>query len=317
MTKTFGKVDKVLSTTTGGNISVAAEGGSTRVEVFVRQNNSRGTNQLSNEEIKARLDEDYELSVYTNGNTLTTTAKPKHQIRDWKRSLSISFKIYVAKDAALDLSTSGGNIHLSGLSGEKNFRTSGGNLVLNELSGKSKGSTSGGNIIVKNSKDKLDLSTSGGNIQADNSSGDIQMSTSGGNIQVENLKGAVKVSTSGGNIKCESVEGELVASTSGGNVSMQDLDCSLKTSTSGGNIDVSMKGVGKYVSITNSSGRVRLQIPKESSVDLQLKASKIDTGNMEHFKGNISKDEVEGSLNGGGVLVKINASSGNIDLGFN
>lgn len=244
-------------------------------------------------------------------------AKPKRHFKDWKRSLSISFKIYAAKDAALDLSTSGGNINLAGLSGDKVFRTSGGNLVLSDLSGKSKGETSGGNIILKNSKDIFNLRTSGGNIQAENSSGDIDISTSGGNILVENLKGSVKVKTSGGNIKCESVEGELLASTSGGNVSLQNLDCSLKTSTSGGNIDVTMKGVGNYVSISNSSGRVRLQIPKESVVDLKLSGMKISTGNMEHFKGSISKEDVDGSLNGGGVLVKIDASSGNIDLGFN
>jgi Tfp pilus assembly protein FimT len=317
LTKTFGAVDKVFSKTTGGNISVTpADKNDTRVEVFIHQNN-KSNNKLSDEEIKSRLADDYELTIAAEGGKLTVMAKPKHRIKDWKRSLSISFKIYAAKDAALDLSTGGGNIHLAGLSGDKVFRTSGGNLVLSDLSGKSKGETSGGNIILKNSKDIFNLRTSGGNIQAENSSGDIDISTSGGNILVENLKGTVKVKTSGGNIKCESVEGELLASTSGGNVSLQNLDCSLKTSTSGGNIDVTMKGVGNYVSIINSSGRVRLQIPKESAVDLKLSAMKISTGNMEHFKGSISKEDVDGSLNGGGVLVKIDASSGDIDLGFN
>ena len=310
-------IDKVVSETAGGNIIVIAVSPSeSRVEVFVNQNNN-WKKSLSDDEIKSRVNEDYDLNISVSGNKLTATAKPKHRINDWKKSLSFSFKIYVPKSAEINLLTRGGTIELAGMAGKKDFTTSGGNLVLNDIEGKTKGTTSGGNIYLRNSKDDLDLSTSGGNIYAENSSGNISISTSGGSIKIEGLKGIIKAGTSGGNIKGDAIEGDLSAHTSGGNISLQGLNCSLKTGTSGGNIDVSMNSLGKFVSIHNSAGKVNLQIPKNIGVDLKLSAMKISTGTMENFKGNLSKDEINGALNGGGIPVTVEANGGKINLGLN
>lgn len=319
VTKSFSgeAISSVVSETSGGNISVTAVSPSeAHVEVFVNQNNN-WQKSLSDDEIKNRINDDYDLNISIDNSKLTATAKPKHKITDWKKSLSFSFKIYVPKAAETELRTSGGNIELTGMTGKKDFTTSGGNLVLNDIEGQTKGRTSGGNISLRNSKDDLDLTTSGGNINAENSSGNINISTSGGSIKIEGLKGIIKAGTSGGNIKGQAIEGDLSAHTSGGNISLQALNCSLKTGTSGGNIDVQMKGLGKFVSINNSAGKVSLQIPKNSAVDLKLSAMKISTGTMENFKGNLTKDEVDGALNGGGIPVTVDAGSGKISLEFN
>ncbi len=240
LTKSFSNQNfsRVVSSTSGGNIMVEASG-SPRVEVNVKGN---GRNwHLSNDEIKSRLENDYDLTVEVNNGTLTATAKSKHRITNWRNALSISFHIYAPSGVSTKLNTSGGNIMLSGLSGDQDFATSGGNLELNELSGKIKGRTSGGNIYLKNCKDELNLSTSGGNIMGKDCSGQIRLTTSGGSIQLKDLDGNIDASTSGGNVEAESIKGELAARTSGGNVSLQKLNCSVKASTSGGNIDVSFK----------------------------------------------------------------------------
>ena len=109
----------------------------------------------------------------------------------------------------------------------------------------------------------------------------------------------------------------MYASTSGGNVSLQDLTCALKTSTSGGNIDVSIKRLGKYVTISNSAGEVNLQIPKNTGVELKLIGMKISTGTLENFKGTNSKEEVRGTIGDGGIPVTVDAGGGNINLAFN
>lgn len=319
LTKSFSgeTIDKVVSETSGGNIIVmAVSPADSHVEVFVNQN-SNWKKMLSDEEIKSRIDEDYNLTISANSGKLTVTAKPKHKITDWKKALSFSFKIYVPKNAEANLETSGGNIELTALTGKKDFTTSGGNLILKDISGKTKGTTSGGNIYLGNSKDDLDLTTSGGNINAENSSGNIDVSTSGGSIRLNDLKGTIKAVTSGGNILGESIDGDLSAQTSGGNIGLYKLTCSLKTSTSGGNIDVAMTSLGKFVSINNSAGKVNLQLPKNAGVDLKLSAMKISTGKMENFKGNLDKEEVNGALNGGGIPVTVDAGGGKINLDFN
>lgn len=307
-------IKNVTAETSGGNITVAAANSSeARVEVFVWQNGNHQA--LSNDELKTRINEDYDLNISVNKNQLTVMAKSKNTLT-WKRSLNFSFKIYVPSHVSTNLKTSGGNIVLTGLSGNQDFKTSGGNLELGSLTGKVKGKTSGGNIYLKNCKDDLDLSTSGGNIEAENSSGNISVSTSGGSIKLNNLKGNVEAKTSGGNIEGQTIEGDLSTHTSGGNVSLQKLSCSLKASTSGGNMDVLVLQPVKYISLNNTGGHVKLTLPQNTGMDLKLNASKISTKGIENFKGTTDKIEMNGTVNGGGIPVTVDAGSGKINMVF-
>ena len=300
--------------TTGGNISVSAVGQSeSRVEVYVSPNNWKN-NSPTREEIQKRLDEDYQLSVTVSDNKVKAIAKPKDRNMNWKKALSISFHVFVTKNVSSDLTTSGGNIKLSGISGTQDFTTSGGNLDLDHLSGKVTGRTSGGNIHLSNSKDDIELTTSGGNIDAEYSDGKVRLVTSGGSISLKRLKGNIKATTSGGNIDGEFISDELNTHTSGGNVSLRNMSCDLETSTSGGNIEVEMKDLFKYVSITNSSGNIDLQMPGNKGVDLKMKGGKIKTSSFNNFSGSVEDDRIDGKLNGGGSSVRVNAGSGRINL---
>jgi DUF4097 and DUF4098 domain-containing protein YvlB len=301
-------IQNVRVETTGGNISVAGADAEARIEVYVWPGNSRDRN-LSKDEIKKRLEADYDLSISTDNHKLTAIAKPKHEFRNWNSSLSISFKVFVPHNASTDLRTSGGNISLTALSGTQDFTTSGGNLNIDHLSGHVKGRTSGGNITLSDLQDDIDLSTSGGNITAGKAHGNIKLSTSGGSLTLHELQGTIRATTSGGNVHADEIEGELAAHTSGGNVDMTNLSCSLETSTSGGNIDVSIKTLGKYVKITNSGGHIDLQVPQNQGMDLNLSADKVNATALSGFKGDIKKDRIEGSLNGGGIPVTVRGGS--------
>jgi DUF4097 and DUF4098 domain-containing protein YvlB len=307
-------ISSIEAKTTGGNISISAVGQpESRVEVYVTPNNWKN-NSLTREEIQKRLDEEYELSVTVSNNKVKAIAKPKDRNMNWKKALNISFHVFVTKNVSSDLTTSGGNIKLSGISGTQDFTTSGGNLDLDHLSGKVSGRTSGGNIHLLNSKDDIELTTSGGNIKAENSDGRIRLVTSGGSLRLVRLRGNIKATTSGGNIDGEFISDELSTHTSGGNVSLRNMSCDLETSTSGGNIDVEMKDLFKYVSITNSSGNIDLQMPGNKGVDLKMKGGKIKTSSFNNFSGSVEDDRIDGKLNGGGSSVKVSAGSGRIHL---
>jgi len=301
-------IQNVNVETTGGNIAVAGADAEARIEVYVWASNGRDRN-ISKEEIKKRLEEDYTLTISAVNHKLTAIAKPKHEFRDWNHGLSISFKVYVPHNASTDLTTSGGNISLTSLTGTQDFTTSGGNLNIDHLTGHIKGRTSGGNITLSELKDDIDLSTSGGNINAGNASGNIRLSTSGGSLTLRELNGTIKATTSGGNVHADNIEGELSAHTSGGNVSMTGLVCSLETSTSGGNIDVSIKTLGKYVKISNSGGHIDLQVPQGQGMDLNLSADRVNAVALTGFKGDVKKDHIDGTLNGGGVPVTVHGGS--------
>lgn len=283
--------------TSGGSISVTGVNASeARIEVYVNKNNNRDNESLSKEEIKSRLDEGYDLTISVSGGKVTAKDKPKHRDMDWKRALSISFKLFVPQNVSSELETSGGSIHLENLTGSQDFSTSGGSLHMEKLSGKIKGRTSGGSIHIENSRD------------------DISLETSGGSIHLNNLNGNIRANTSGGSIRGKNIEGELNTNTSGGSIVLTDLACSLETSTSGGHIDVSMKELGKYVRISNSGGNIDLELPASKGLDLKLRAHNIKRGNLANFSGTMEDDEIEGKLNGGGIPVTVRAGSGRINL---
>jgi hypothetical protein len=317
MTKSLSaeSIKQVEAETSGGSISVTGVAATeARIEVFVWASNNGRDNKPSKEEIQQRLSEYYDLNIGVTSNKLTAIAKSKQQIRDWKKSLSISFKIFVPKQVSSHLLTSGGSISLSELTGTQDFTTSGGSLHIDNLGGKMTGRTSGGSIHVSDSKDDIDLTTSGGSIEASNCNGNIRLVTSGGSVRINDLQGDVKATTSGGSIHGNNITGELSAHTSGGNVALSDLACSVETSTSGGNINVGIKTLGKYVKISNSGGNITLEMPGDKGLDLTLRAGKIRTDKISNFSGTMEDDKVDGKLNNGGIPVTVHGGSGRLTL---
>ena len=274
-TKTFsGNINAVRAETSGGSLTV--EGGTDRnakVEMFVRSNN--GNDNLDKAEIEERL-RDYDISIDQEGSTIVATAKRRGNgnNNDWKRSLSISFKFYTPRTVATDLRTSGGSINLSQLSGKQRFRTSGGSLNVTDVEGDINGQTSGGSIHLDRCRTKDRM--------------DLQTSGS-------DLTGEIKAGTSGGSVRLANVSGSVDASTSAGSV------------------EVSIVKLGEYVRLSTSVGSVRVDMPLNKGMDLNLSGSRVSIpSSLSKFDGDIEKNRVRGRLNGGGVAVNISAGMGNV-----
>ena len=304
---------EVMARTSGGSITVSGGAGQdARIEVYVRSNNSK--DRLSKEEIKKRIEDDYNFSVEVTGGKLSAVARQKINFKNWKRALSFSFKIYVPKNVSTDLATSGGSIHLSDLTGSQQFRTSGGSLHIDNLNGKIDGRTSGGSIHIADSHEDIDLHTSGGSINAEDCSGTINLGTSGGSVRMSDLDGNIKARTSGGSVHGDDIKGELNAHTSGGRVDLQGLRGSVDASTSGGSMHVELLELGKYVTIHNSSGNVDLTMPGKKGMNLKLRGGRVRTSTLNNFSGKMDDDEITGTINGGGVPVNVRSSGGRITL---
>lgn len=265
----------VKAETVGGNISVTGQqGNDARVEMYVRGSSSNS--RLSEDEIRERL-ENFDITISQEGNTIVASAKPKRNINWNNKGISVSFKVYVPRETSTDLNATGGNISLAGLSGKQEAETSGGNISLGEITGDARVETAGGNISIGQYEGKLDVNCSGGNISLDNARGEIKVSTAGGNINVSGVAGSVEAHTSGGNIRAKVTE------------------------------------VEKYLTLSTSGGNITASIPENKGIDLDIRADRISS-NLREFKGYLGKEKIEGSINGGGIPVKMRTSGGNISL---
>ncbi|WP_341226757.1 DUF4097 family beta strand repeat-containing protein [uncultured Arcticibacterium sp.] len=309
LVKTFnaGDIENLNVKTSGGGIEVTGVSGSrTVVEVFIKGNGS-----LSNAEIEDRL-RDYTLEVRKEGGTLICFAKSNVK-NNWKKALSITFKIKSPRNVDTELLTSGGGIQLTNLHGDLNFRTSGGGLDLKNLSGDIYGRTSGGGIQVNNIQDRVDLSTSGGGIDVTNAEGEIKLSTSGGGIKLADMRGAINAHTSGGSVKASNIQGELITGSSGGSIRLERIAASVKATTSGGSISADILKVGEFLVLHTSAGGIDVNLPMDKGMDLDIRGGRV-TMAYKNFDGSFDKNHVRGKINGGGVNVDISANSGHVNI---
>jgi DUF4097 and DUF4098 domain-containing protein YvlB len=298
--------------TSGGSITVKGERQEGyQVDMFVRPNNWNGKSELSKQEIEDRL-EDYDIFIGTEGNKVIATAKRRSGTKwDNQKSISISFKISAPRNTCTYLKTSGGSIRIASLTGEQTFITSGGSLRVEDLKGRITGKTSGGSIDVSQCREDIELATSGGSIKATDLTGNINLKTSGGSISLSKLDGNIAAHTSGGSVKGEDIKGTLNTGTSGGSVRLANVSGSLKAKTSAGSVEVSMAKLGQYLDLSSSAGSIRVSMPLESGLDLDLKGNKVSIP-LKNFDGHVEKNKVSGKLNGGGIPVSLAASSGNV-----
>ena len=299
LTKSFNDASfkKIYAETSHGDIAVSdVPAADTRVEVYVRANNMN--EELSKEEIQKKLDEYYTLDVSLAADEVRAVVHQKKDFLNGQSSLSISFRIYAVKDKFTVLKTSHGNIELSGMEGSQDLATSHGDISAENITGKLTARTSHGNVSVTESKDNIDIRTDHGD------------------LVLHNVKGKVHAGTDHGNITGNIIEGALSASTSHGDVTLENLACSVDASTSHGNIALSFEKISGNITAGNSNGDISVQIPKGNGIDLDLRGNGVDMNAMENFSGTKKKDEVKGTLNGGGAKVHAVTDKGQISLEF-
>jgi len=274
--------------TVGGNIEVqGCEGNRVKVAFVVTKNNG--------EIIEMTLDElkKYASFVITKeGKELSIDVK-----EIFRRNMSVGFLVQTPVQTACSISTSGGNLHVSGLTGNQEMQTSGGNVDIEKVLGNVDAHTSGGNIYLEKLVGKTKVSTSGGNIDSENLTGELNAETSGGNISLANHQGLADVSTSGGNINLENMTGSVSAR------------------TSGGNLYADLKSLSDKLVLETNGGFINCELPSDAGMNLELSAGDIKT-TLNNFQGTSKSDYISGKINGGGIPVQMSCPGGTLRLKF-
>lgn len=213
--------------------------------------------------------------------------------------LKVKYEATIPEKFDVDLNTAGGSIVIGDLDGKVEARTAGGSLNFGRIDGPVLGKTAGGSIRLESSEEDVDLKTAGGSIAVGPIEGDAQLETSGGSIRVGEVEGTLVAYTAGGSISIEGVAGSVDAKTSGGSVraairEQPKNECRLKT----------------------SAGNIGISLPEHISLNIKAQTfgGKVTTDLPITVKGDISKSQIQGTLNGGGPLLLLETSGGNITI---
>ncbi len=268
--------EKTFNTTQGKNFELKAASGD--VYISTTESSTVYIKILGNEKAKENITFDFENTG--NGVSVTAKIKNKWNVFNLFNGINLRFEVILPKNYNASVSSSGGDINLTNLTGSITLKSS------------------GGDITVKNTNGKLDISTSGGDINLNNANGNQNLSTSGGDIKSEEFEGDINASTSGGDVELNGSNGKIDASTSGGEI---------KLNYSGKNLGIKLR---------SSGGDVVVKLPNDFNAHADLHASGGDI-NCD-FKANnvekISSSKYEADLNTGGNSLYVRTSGGDINI---
>ena len=250
-------------------------------------------------------------------------AKFKGPQRQWKKSkerLDIRFDIVVPRHYSLDLKTSGEDISAADITGDVNAKTSGGGLRFQNISGRIDGKTSGGNIDLKAFNGDTILKTSGGNITLETGTGDVKAKTSGGNLQFTDVTGAVNGQTSGGSITMRGSSGGAEMKTAGGSIEVEN-DGPILAKTTGGSIRCQLQKASTsqnlLLDLETMGGGINVSVVPDiaATVEAKVLGGAVTTELPVTVEGGpVRPDQLQGTINGGGPLLKLFSVGGNIIL---
>ncbi|MDR8393163.1 DUF4097 domain-containing protein [Aliifodinibius sp. S!AR15-10] len=225
--------------------------------------------------------DDFDIDISQSGDKVTAIAERRGKVWNWGRNnISVSFVVYTPREMKTDLRTSGGHIAASGLDGDQRLSTSGGHLEMTTLKGT------------------------------------VDARTSGGHIEIRDFSGQMDARTSGGHIEAENAEGRINLRTSGGHISLRDLSGSVEASTSGGSIEADLNSIEDFVDLRTSGGHINISVPDGIALNLDLKGNRVST-KLSNFTGEVERDEVHGSINGGGPKLTARTSGGSVRITYN
>ena len=97
------------------------------------------------------FEKDVIVETENSSNNLKISVKNKFPNRGFSfdQMIGVSFKVYVPKETSCYLITSDGNVAITGLTADQNFRTSDGSINVTEVSGNVIGKTSDGDVHIR------------------------------------------------------------------------------------------------------------------------------------------------------------------------
>ena len=226
------------------------------------------------------------------------------------------------------VSTLGGSISVGTVGGLAKLETAGGSISIGSAGGQIIANTSGGSVQVGVGKKSISIETAGGGISVRQCDGELKAITAGGSIEVEKASGSAWMETAGGSIRVMEVRGPVVANTEGGGIRLMRVNSGIRAETQAGPIEVEIfasRSEFTESKLYTSNGDITVILPSDLPVTI---AATVEAANghdiYTDFSGlNITREgaqygsrtvQADGRLNGGGPVLKLYTSNGNIRI---
>ena len=296
---------KSFNVTPGGTLTLRTDRGT--IDVHSANQNTvdvEVTTDAGNGSDAAKVLERFKVEFNASGANVDVNGQYNRASSGWLQlfdegRLHVRFMVKVPSSYNVNIHTSGGDVTVGSVAGNVDASTSGGDLHLGDISGTVDARTSGGAVFLYRATKPASLKTSGGDIRVGQALAGLIARTSGGSIQVTRADGAVELHSSGGGIEAGQISGSIDGSTSGGSIQAfltGPLTADSHLSSSGGGVSVRLgSGVACDLDASASGGEIDSDVP----VTVQ---------------GGMSRNHLQGRVNGGGPQLVLRASGGSVEI---
>jgi TonB family protein len=234
------------------------------------------------------------------------------------------------QDVAGDLSafTGGGHITVGNIAGDATLRSGGGHVRAGKIGGRADLDTDGGNITVGQAGSLVNVRTGGGQIDFGEVHGSVRAQTGGGGIRIMYVAGPMEVESSGGSICLTRVAGAVQAATADGTITAwinPDVVADAGSGMAALRVDtVQLAGASQLAS---GNGDIVVFLPRNLAANIDALITKGGEHRIEadpelHLV--IQAEQLNGAgaihatgtLNGGGIPLKLRTTSGKIRLQY-
>lgn len=324
---TLEDIVKVFPVAPGGKLTIDADFGAIDVQSADADNVSvrvRRAAQLKEDRRAGEILKNFDVQMTHAAVDVKIEAKFRGPIKQWKKAkkrLDVQFEIVVPRNYTLDLKTADAEISVVDIVGDVSVHTAGAGLRLQNIIGHIDGTTSGGNVDLKAFEGDATLRTSGGNIMLDGGTGDVKAKTSGGNIQMMGVMGAVNGDTSGGTVTLRGCKGGADVKTAGGSIEVEN-DGPVLAKTSGGSIrcllQAAVSSQNLLLDLETIGGSINVSLVPDiaATVEARVLGGSVTTEFPVAVEttGTVKPDQLRGTINGGGSLLKLFSVGGNVIL---
>lgn len=272
----------------GGTLTIDSEIGTINVQTA----DKNAVEVVVTREVEGKLDSiaqkaltDFEVTFEQNNSDIRVEGKFKRDRQYWMKNghpLRFHFQVRVPSQSNVDLKTAAaGAIHVDDLDGTVRAETSIGNIHLGEIQGAVCGKTGGpGKITLKGCQSDVDLESGIGNIELGSITGKVIAKTGGpGKVVLRECQSRVDAESGIGNIHAE-IPTQLMH------------PWTLRTA-----------GPGKIEVVLSSSTAVNIDAETNGTISSDIPIQ---------VQGLLTEDKLKGTLNGGGPLLKLRTSLGDI-----
>jgi hypothetical protein len=155
----------------------------------------------------------------------------------------------------------------------------------------------------------------GGSVQFGNVNGPATVRTDGGSISIGDIGGELDATSNGGSVTAGRTHGKAMIRANGGSIAITEATDAIDAKAAGGSVAAYISKQPRSDSkLIAEAGNVELRLPESIAVNIDAVCSAGRLSSEFSLNGHQEEDRLKGTINGGGPLVMVRASAGNIHL---